>query len=199
MPSVNTINNIAGVILAGGQSNRMGHDKALLIYQGRRLIDHMALLLQETGITDIYVSGHVEGYHCITDRIPHKGPLSGIYSISNHPTMNRYTTFLIVPIDMPLLTPQLLLFLLEEMGYHDAVYYTQYPFPVILQNSEKIRGMLSKIFNNDTMENYSMKHFLHTLRYKEVVIPHNETAFFINANTPTEWDSIKKQTSKDTL
>jgi molybdenum cofactor guanylyltransferase len=48
--------NIAGAILAGGQSSRMGGDKATLSFQGTTLLKQMESLLQRSGIKDIYIS-----------------------------------------------------------------------------------------------------------------------------------------------
>tara|TARA_R110001592_G_scaffold308763_1_gene582766 strand:- start:3343 stop:3900 length:558 start_codon:yes stop_codon:yes gene_type:complete len=77
---------IKGLILMGGQSTRMGSDKAFVQWQGQTLlekaIDHLS------GITeDIYLSVNAEQYDllhdeyaCIQDRYPDKGPLGGILS-----------------------------------------------------------------------------------------------------------------------
>ena len=36
---------IAGVVLAGGKSSRMGKNKAMLIYNGKPLLNHMVGIL----------------------------------------------------------------------------------------------------------------------------------------------------------
>jgi molybdopterin-guanine dinucleotide biosynthesis protein A len=74
------------LILIGGQSTRMGSDKAFVQWQGQTLlekaIDHLSEITE-----DIYLSVNVEqydrlhgGYNCIQDRYPDKGPLGGILS-----------------------------------------------------------------------------------------------------------------------
>lgn len=77
---------VKGLILMGGQSSRMGSDKAFVQWHGHTLlekaIDHLS------GITeDIYLSVNAEQnaqlqgeYPCIQDRYPDKGPLGGILS-----------------------------------------------------------------------------------------------------------------------
>ena len=54
-------NAIAGVVLTGGRSSRMGQNKALLDYQGKPLIEHMMEILKTTGIKEIFISGDVDG------------------------------------------------------------------------------------------------------------------------------------------
>ena len=51
---------IAGLILAAGESSRMGRDKALLLYQGRTFLETIIATLREAGIDRIAV---VLGHH----------------------------------------------------------------------------------------------------------------------------------------
>ena len=54
------MNAIAGLILAAGESSRIGRDKALLCYRGRTFIENLITTLQEASIGRIVV---VLGYH----------------------------------------------------------------------------------------------------------------------------------------
>ncbi len=50
---------IAGLVLAAGQSSRMGADKALLMYNGRTFLETITLTLKEAGIQHVVaVLGH---------------------------------------------------------------------------------------------------------------------------------------------
>lgn len=71
------------VILAGGKSTRMGTDKALLRYQGKPLIAHVAAVCQQHVQEVIISSNDPEKYRFLKKRIvldsmPGQGPLAGI-------------------------------------------------------------------------------------------------------------------------
>ena len=51
---------IAGLVLAAGESSRMGRDKALLTYQGRTFLEGVVAKLREAGVGRVAV---VLGYH----------------------------------------------------------------------------------------------------------------------------------------
>src|SRR5512146_1464553 len=51
---------IAGLVLAAGESSRMGRDKALLEYRGRTFLENIIHALREAGIARVVV---VLGYH----------------------------------------------------------------------------------------------------------------------------------------
>jgi molybdenum cofactor cytidylyltransferase len=51
---------IAGLVLAAGESSRMGRDKALLAYRGRSFLETIVAILRETGVEKIAV---VLGHH----------------------------------------------------------------------------------------------------------------------------------------
>lgn len=72
----------AGFVLAGGQSSRMGRDKALLCRGSRPLIEEVAAILSAlTG--NVALVGAPErygalGFDCLPDLRPGSGPLAGI-------------------------------------------------------------------------------------------------------------------------
>ena len=96
---------IYGLILAGGESRRMGQDKALLLRDGKSQLAHIAALLED--VTDrVFVStrseqqGEVERsrFAQIVDRYKDIGPIAGILS-----AMDEYpeVDWLIVACDLP--------------------------------------------------------------------------------------------------
>ena len=58
---------LIGLVLAGGQSRRMGQDKALMRYQGRALIDNASLLLQSASCDKVLISRNAPGF--LNDKI----------------------------------------------------------------------------------------------------------------------------------
>jgi molybdopterin-guanine dinucleotide biosynthesis protein A len=106
-----------GFVLAGGQSSRMGRDKALIEFGGRPLVAHVLDLFQEAGITAM-IAGAAPSARAsletfapvIEDASPGLGPLSGICAALSV-TSARYAVFL--PVDLPLLPASLLVYLLR--------------------------------------------------------------------------------------
>ncbi|GGG91551.1 molybdenum cofactor guanylyltransferase [Silvibacterium dinghuense] len=72
-----------GFVLAGGQSRRMGQDKALLPWQGRALIEHSLAKFEAMGISAQILGSRPDlaaFAPIIPDRFPGHGPLGGIES-----------------------------------------------------------------------------------------------------------------------
>ncbi len=103
---------LTAAILAGGQSSRMGTDKAFVELAGRTLIAHMlAQIAQVDAIQNtIIITNDLEPYKPLnlplfSDRIPGKGALGGIYT-ALHASQHAHT--LVLACDMPLINPALL-------------------------------------------------------------------------------------------
>ncbi|HEY7745211.1 MAG TPA: formate dehydrogenase accessory sulfurtransferase FdhD [Desulfuromonadales bacterium] len=104
------IRGVTGVILAGGESRRMGSDKSLLPLNGGRFIDHvyrcLAGLFDEvlivTNSPDLYA-----GLPCRTvpDLYPLKGSLAGIHSGLSHARCGK---IFVVACDMPFLSAEVI-------------------------------------------------------------------------------------------
>lgn len=183
---------LVGIVLAGGQSIRMGQNKALLNYKGKRLIDHMISILKKTKLDHVYVSGKIENTFCILDEEIYKGPGSGIYSVLKHLNQfnNNNTLFLFVPIDMPLLTPNLLQALIESGQNEDAIYYSNQPLPLLIKNKDYVQKILETHINEHA-EYPSLKYLLKQINTKEISISKTNQQYFININTPEQWEEIR--------
>jgi molybdopterin-guanine dinucleotide biosynthesis protein A len=79
-------NNLHGLILAGGQSRRMGRDKAMIAYHGMPHYLYLAGLMEGLGVSP-YLSARADQIEkwkptipCIADQFEDKGPLGGILS-----------------------------------------------------------------------------------------------------------------------
>jgi molybdopterin-guanine dinucleotide biosynthesis protein A len=96
---------IAGFILAGGESSRMGHDKALLELNGAALVVRTARLVETVTGTPAIVGAPERlgglGFTVIPDDWPGAGPLGGI-ATALHITSASWN--LIVACDLPYLT-----------------------------------------------------------------------------------------------
>lgn len=102
----------AGFVLAGGQSARMGQDKALVSFCGEPLIARALRLLREAGF-EACIAGARSTLAAfapvVEDRDSGLGPLSGICAALRS-TPARWAVF--VPVDLPLLPAALLVYLL---------------------------------------------------------------------------------------
>lgn len=183
-------NNLIGIILAGGKSMRMRTNKALLPYKGKRLIDHMQQLLYNTGLTDIHVSGQIDGFNCIPDCLPEQGPVAGICSALTQLQPKFMTNFIFVPVDMPLLTPTLLKNLCQPDGTHTAACYQQLPLPLWLTYTQELQQLLTTKLAQPKPQLGAIKALLNSLTTKQLPISENTINCFVNTNTPQDWDRL---------
>ncbi|MDH3273910.1 MAG: NTP transferase domain-containing protein [Gammaproteobacteria bacterium] len=113
-----TTDTIYGLVLAGGESRRMGRDKALLVRDGQSQLAHIAALLK--GITErVFVSSRQDQqddpersrFENIVDRYEGIGPIAGILSAMDaHPNAD----WLVVACDLPNIDEVTLSFLIAN-------------------------------------------------------------------------------------
>ena len=114
--------NITGIILAGGQSSRMGLDKGLLKFKDRSFIEHIIDTIRPLVHTIIIVSDHPEHgqfqYKRVEDHIKNAGPLAGLYSgLSQSETELN----LVISCDVPLIRTEVLKRLIVEKDIENQV------------------------------------------------------------------------------
>ncbi|MEM9086660.1 MAG: molybdenum cofactor guanylyltransferase [Pseudomonadota bacterium] len=97
-----------GAILAGGRARRFGSDKAHAIYQGKKLIDHVADALGSQ-TTALIVCGREEpGFGCVPDAPGGNiGPLAGLNAALRFAEAKGFTHVLSAGVDAPNLPPDL--------------------------------------------------------------------------------------------
>jgi molybdopterin-guanine dinucleotide biosynthesis protein A len=110
--------NISAVLLAGGESHRMGRDKTTLLSRGKPLWQIQLELLQKLEPTEIFVSARTDpvwrpaDVQFIADDLPSRGPLSGLAASL---TRMRAQYLLALAIDMPFMTEEYLTFLCNQI------------------------------------------------------------------------------------
>lgn len=123
MPVPTRFADVAGVILAGGKSKRMGQNKALLKVNGERMIETAYRRMSELFDEVLLVTNSPELYDFIpcrkiADIYPDMGPLGGIHAALTNCTAARA---FVTACDMPGLNPLLVCELSSLRGGEDSV------------------------------------------------------------------------------
>ena len=107
------MNHLNLTILCGGQSRRMGRDKALLEYHGETLLARHLRLAEAAGMTVYLASGgtdypHPSAVQSVADALPERaGPLSALAGALTTIAAAGGTETLLLPVDT-LITPAML-------------------------------------------------------------------------------------------
>jgi molybdenum cofactor guanylyltransferase len=110
--------NISAVLLAGGESRRMGKDKATLLFRGRPLWQIQLELLRQLEPAEIFISARSDpiwrpaDVEFVADNLPSRGPLSGLAASL---AQMRTKHLLALAIDMPFMTQEYLKFLCGQI------------------------------------------------------------------------------------
>jgi molybdopterin-guanine dinucleotide biosynthesis protein A len=114
------VDSVAGFVLAGGRSSRMGRDKAFLELGGQTLLAR-ALSLAGTVTEQVSIVGASEIFlghgRVVEDLFRGRGPLGGIHAalISSAAELN-----LMLAVDLPLLEPRFLAYLVHAASESSA-------------------------------------------------------------------------------
>lgn len=133
-------NNITGVILAGGESKRMGRDKATLEFSGDRLIKKTVHLFKSLFPTVIVISketDHLKDLDClvIEDMLPDRGAMIGILTAFNHSVEEA---IFVAACDMPFLNKDLISYIISEGAGFDVA------LPVVAGKKHPLHALYSR-------------------------------------------------------
>jgi molybdopterin-guanine dinucleotide biosynthesis protein A len=101
---------ISVAIQAGGESRRMGQDKALLPFLGESLLERVMKRVNLLGDELLVTTNHPErfldfGVPLIQDELPGKGALGGLLTALH---AAQFSTVIVVACDMPFVNPKIL-------------------------------------------------------------------------------------------
>lgn len=188
-------NEICGIILAGGESKRMGRDKTILQYKGQSLVERMVQTLLPF-CKNILISSNTQlhaglGYELVPDIIPSKGPIGGIYScLKSTPCLYN----MVLPADVPLVSAGLICFLIENAhpqkisaivtpsGFVEPL-CAIYPTTILPELENFIQTGNNKLID-----------FLHAENYHAVQLSESDSFYhpklLVNINTPDEFEKL---------
>lgn len=181
---------MAGIVLAGGHSSRMRQDKAELNWGGKSLLSRQVSLLEDIICSkDIYISGHRPKYNSIADIDANQGPVEGLRSVLTYIKKKRYSSVLVLPVDMPLISREDLLYLVKNICVSEAIHYKGFGLPAAFNDTENLLKEILDLKNEAHVKSstkYSFKNLFDRLNIFELNIESNIN--FINTNTPEEWN-----------
>lgn len=139
---------VQAVILAGGQSRRMGQPKAFLDYRGNTFIAHLLAQLQPQVSSVMIAAGQQPeafagmGVEVVPDAMPDAGPLAGLMAALQHA---QRPWLVCVPCDNPVLPPQYAARLLQAAKDQAT--------PLVYVNKQGRAQPLYAIIHTSLMEN----------------------------------------------
>lgn len=180
------------IILAGGLSKRMYKSKVFLSFDyNNYFIDSIIKNFVDFGMKKIYISGLIEGYHCIPDIFNKKGPLGGIFSslyfIYNVNYLDYYVV--ITSVDVPFINSKLLdFFFINKFNFDIIACYYNF-FPIVINFNNNTFNMLLEFFNDEGRYN-SIIYFFQKSNFSLVDFSDKKFLYSININNFKKLDKI---------
>lgn len=175
------------ILLAGGESRRMGRPKALLDWHGQPLWLHLRDVLLAAGCTRVQVSGNFPADipAAIPDTTPGLGPLGGIATLAA--PLQPGATLLVVPVDLPLLDVATLRTLLTAQPGAAALHYATHALPARFRLDDAFRDALAACLADENPRRRSVQALAAALAAGELPLDAGAAQALTNANTPEEW------------
>ncbi|MEN8137956.1 MAG: molybdenum cofactor guanylyltransferase [Bacteroidota bacterium] len=186
---------IIAVVMAGGRSKRMGHDKGLIEYKNKAQRYHMADLLKsifnEVVISVPYDFNIPENspYKYVKDLVEDMGPLGGLYSLyKTYPDKS----FLIIATDMPEVKKEHITRLLEnrDKSLYISCYKNSKGFvePLFAIWENKAFPKIEKLINENKL---SMKMIIN--KHPAKIINADDDFSLLNINTKEEKENYLEE------
>ena len=193
------------VIQAGGQSSRMGQDKALKLFWGRPLIQRVVERLRPIADELLVTTNHPEGYAFLnlplfTDLKPGRGSLGGLYTAL---FSAKHSIVAVAACDMPFVNAELFNAASEIMVKEEA--------DVVIAKTDEGYESLHAVYRRETcipaieaaiasdkwrMDSWFPQVKLRLLTPDEIRRYDSDSLAFLNLNTPEEFAQAELRASE---
>jgi molybdopterin-guanine dinucleotide biosynthesis protein A len=193
---------IAGFILAGGQSRRMGTDKSKLVLEGQsfveRIANEMAVVTSSVSVVGSASATMAAEIKTVPDVYPQWGALGGVHAALT----NCFAEWaLVVACDLPFVTGELFAKLASLRENCDAVapvQADQIPQPLCaLYRVDPCRSQADQMINSGERKPIALLQSVHTrwVTFSELEDIAGAASFFDNINTRQDYDRISRMGS----
>jgi molybdenum cofactor guanylyltransferase len=188
--------NISAALLAGGESRRMGREKATILFRGKPLWQIQLDLLRALNPKEILVSARTDPVwrpadaHFVSDIPPSRGPLSGLAA-----SLDRMcgTHLLALAVDMPLISEKYLRHLCDKIESHVGVvpriHGRAEPLAAIYPR-EAVTEFQCALSGADFSLQTVTRLLVQSGKLREVVITEQEQSLFLNVNQLSDLQSV---------
>jgi len=187
--------NTAGIILCGGESRRMGTPKALLPFNGRPMLTHMADKMLGVFETVIVVAGPGQvlpalpgAVHIARDAVAGQGPLYGL--ATGMGTLALFDAVFLAACDLPLLSGESIRQVVGSLGSHQVAV----PFiggrlhPLSACYRTDVLPIAQRLLVEGERSLRALLDQCDTLRLNEEQCPDRQS--FLNVNTPEDYAAL---------
>ncbi|WP_053983634.1 molybdopterin-guanine dinucleotide biosynthesis protein B [Niameybacter massiliensis] len=190
---------VAGVIVAGGKSSRMGTDKMYLTYEGESFIDTIVNSLQPASSVYVVLNDQQDYVRkevvILSDLIKEIGPIGGLYTALASVVEDYVYLW---ACDMPNHCKDFMNYVLSyvEEDLYDAYVICMPDGKISPFGSVYHKRILPKLKTYIKQEKYKMVDFIESLHIKKIYL--NYTCFdpsriFMNINTPIHYVALTKE------
>jgi molybdenum cofactor guanylyltransferase len=182
----------SGIILAGGQSSRLGRDKGLIEWKGRKLVEH-AIAVLEPLCSEVIISSNNPEYQqfgrpVVADQSPGYGPMMGLYSALS---LSCNENNLVIAVDNLLVTRGFYKYLIayDLRQYKIAVPFVQNRFyePLVGFYSTECISVMELMMNKGNYRLPDLIASVTTLKlHVETDFPDYHPDYFRSLNTPED-------------
>jgi molybdopterin-guanine dinucleotide biosynthesis protein A len=187
-------NKITAILLAGGKSQRMGTDKGSLHLNGKTFIKHICDALQPiVGSNILIVSANKEydvlGFSRVEDIVENKGPVGGLYTAL---AASKTKINLVLSIDVPLVSTELLQWLIESHNETDMVTQAKSgdkTSPLIGVYDRSMRIVFGEHIAGNQLK---LRQVIEDVKHQTIEVPKKWCNQLQNINTQEEYQNLIK-------
>lgn len=180
------------IVLAGGQSRRMGRDKAALSWEHGDMLGSLLTRLLPLSDDVLVVSNTVraiaEPVRQVPDILPSKGPLSGIHAGLMYA---RHDLVFVTACDVPFLVPELVPELVHAVGVADGsvAVYKEKIEPLFACYRKRCAAVIEQLLAG---EHYRVTDLLAKINWVPVrQLDELDDCCFMNVNTGNDYEKAK--------